>query len=201
MKICILLTLSLFIFVAKASSLPALSDLLIEAGKVKWDDSLSKSIIIKAPLKTVWDYASDSTKARDWSVYFDHISPLPGVPDGMVGSVRRCFRNANEKGPYWDEVTIETLPEASRQIVTYNLSNFMFNFIVDGQYAFVRQLYRALDETTTELTFQTGHPSDANFRTKLGFKLAESETAEIFEKNLQNIKAAIEKKPRLYGWE
>lgn len=45
-------------------------------------------------------------------MFVDHISPLNAdqVPDGHVGSTRRCFCYANEQGRMWDEMLTEVIP-------------------------------------------------------------------------------------------
>lgn len=47
-----------------------------ESMAVNWSKSVQSSVVINASLDEVWEYASDSTKASEWSVYFDHISPF-----------------------------------------------------------------------------------------------------------------------------
>jgi hypothetical protein len=88
-----------------------------------------------------------------------------------------------------------------RVITTYNLTGFKFEWLTRGSYVFVRQLYRALDEKRTELTFQTNYTRESGLLTKAGFFIAKKDTLDIFKKNLMNIKLAIEGKPRLYPWD
>jgi len=191
----------LFLLPLSALALPELKELQKKYLEVEWDKATTTSVIINAPLSAVWKYASDSTKAVDWSVFFAHIDPLPGISDGQIGSLRRCFRNANTNPPYWDEIIILLEPEKMRVITTYNLTGFKFGFLTEGSYVFVRQLYRAIDANRTEMTFQTRYSQRSGLLTKFGFFLAKSDTEDIFKKNLHNIKAAIEGKPRLYPWD
>ena len=188
-------------FTFSAWALPTPEELLIEANSLDWNDAVTTTIKINAPVSVVWKYASDSTKANDWSIYFDHISPLPGIPDGKIGALRRCFRNKDETGPYWDEVTTESVPETRRQITTYGLKNFPMNFLSDGQYVFVRQLYKAIDDKTTEMTFQTRTSPSRTWMGRLAFWFSKGETSRIFLANLENIKANIEGTPRPHPWE
>src|SRR3712207_6593650 len=63
---------------------------------------------INAPVEAVWEYGSDSRRANEWSVYFDHITPVEGdghPPDGTIGAFRICYRNVDESGPRWSETT------------------------------------------------------------------------------------------------
>lgn len=106
----------------------------------------------------------------------------------------------DETGAYWDEVITRVVPEEIREITTYNLTGFDFNFLSNGQYVFVRQIYKVLDSETTELTFQTISPHTANLLAKFVFYLSKDKTRKIFKENLENIKAGIEGKPRLHKW-
>lgn len=177
-----------------------INEMVAEAETANWEKGVSESIIINAPVEDVWDYGSDSTRATDWSVFFDHITPLPGIPDGNVGARRRCFRNADETGEYWDEIAISSVKYQFRQIITYNLTNFRPNFLASGGHMYVRQYYRAIDAHTTEMTFQTQYPANANWKTKLSARLTKKKTAKIFKENLENIKANIEGTPRVHAW-
>jgi hypothetical protein len=183
------------------SVIPTLIELKSESKKINWENAVSGSVIIDAPIEVVWAYASDSNKAIDWSVYFHHISPLPGEhSDGNLGSLRRCFRNSDETGQRWDEVIIDVIPFESRQIVTYNFHDYGWKFITDSAYVFVRQVYKKISHTQTELTFQTisaPHFSPIKWVT---FQIFRGETKKIFDMNLANIKAQIEGKKRIYPW-
>lgn len=197
-----ILSIFLFVFVTpKLWALPSIQLLQSEYQNVDWESALSHSVVINAPLDQVWAYASDSSKAKDWSVFFDHISPLPGTGDGQIGALRRCFRNREEAPPYWDEIIILLSPQKLRVITTYNLTGFKFEWLTRGSYVFVRQLYRSLDDKRTELTFQTNYSTESVFVTKAGFFISKRDTLDIFKKNLTNIKLAIEGKPRLYPWD
>lgn len=183
-----------------AKTHPPMSLLIIESQSVKWENGISHSVIIHAPIAEVWKYASDSLNAHDWSVFFDHISPLPGITDGEVGSLRRCFRNANEIGPYWDEVVVSVNPLEERIISTYNFTNFPFNKLAKNRYVYVRQLYEAITPNTTKMTFQTMTRPHASFLDKVLFKFNSKSTSKIFRQNLENIKVIIEGYPRKYPW-
>lgn len=200
MKSYFFLLILLLSFGAWAKPSDSIAEMVREAETANWEKGVSESIIINAPVEVVWDYGSDSTRAHDWSVFFDHITPLPGIPDGNVGARRRCFRNADESGEYWDEIAISSVKYQFRQIITYNLTNFNFGFLARGGHMYVRQYYRAIDEYTTEMTFQTQYPGNANWRTRLSSKLTKKKTAKIFKENLENIKANIEGTPRVHAW-
>lgn len=201
MKYFILIVIFSISGIVKAS-IPPVESLLRESEGLAWKISVRESVVINAPVDQVWKYASDSTQAVNWSVYFDHISPLAGgFSDGLVGSLRRSFRNKNEKGEYWDEIVTEVQNQKLRQIVTYNFTNYPLRFVHKNEYVFVRQHYQALDEKTSKLSFETFHREDAGFWFKTLFSWTRNETSKIFKMNLENIKAAVEGKERIHLWE
>ena len=103
----------------------------------------SGSVVIHAPIKEVWEYVSDASHAQDWSVVFHHISALKGVKDGEVGSIRRCFRQEDEQGVWWDELTLKTEPYNYRRIFAYNAHGFK-EPIFNGAEYYVYQHYEDL---------------------------------------------------------
>lgn len=159
-----------------------------------------ESVIIDAPIEKVWEYASNSNNAKDWSVYFDHISPLPGIPDGQVGSLRRCFRNADEKGVYWDEEVMVIEPLKYREIRTYNVNGFKEAKLNTFEYK-VEQHYEKISDTQTKLTFQAsvskGMDLSAIYYALRDFRAGNR----VFRVNLENIKSQIEGKGRPHPWE
>lgn len=182
---------------------PSVDNLLKQSTDLDWTDSTSESVLINAPLSEVWTYASDSSQAKNWSVYFDHISTLPNeAHDGSVGSIRRCFRNADETGPRWDELTIAVQPESQRQLYVYNLVGFQMNFIFYDTRYFVIQLYEKIDDSHTRLTFKT--VPEKRLISKVAAIIGKKTTDHIFTLNLENIKTAIEQKAayaRLHPWD
>jgi hypothetical protein len=198
----------LFILISTSNLLAQVSvppksaaELLEESKSVNWEDAVTESVIIEAPVGETWNYASNSLEAVNWSIYFDHISPLESPAlDGQVGSLRRCYRNKDESGYAWDEVIINVETQKLRQLVTYNFINYPFTWIHSGEYVFVRQLYESLGPHQSKLTFQTISRPDGNPLFKFLFWVSRKKTAEIFLKNLENIKAAIEHQPRKYPW-
>ena len=192
MKIIFIL-FSFYAFAALAET-PNLAQVLRESQSLNWNQALAESVVIDASLNEVWKYASDSSQAKNWSVFFDHISTLPqSAPDGNPGSIRRCFRNRNEEGTAWDEMTIAVEPEVKRQIYVYHLVGFPFDFLAKRTHYFVLQLYEKIDETHTRLSFVT-RPEAGSFASWVGALIGKSKTREIFKLNLENIKAAIEQK-------
>jgi hypothetical protein len=147
---------------------------------------------IDAPIEVVWAYISDSSKAAEWSIFFDHIAPLPGVPDGQVGALRRCYRCADRSGLTWDEQVMQIQAPYFREIRTYALRGF--NIFGAGTAAFrVHQSLRRLGPHRTELIFSSSveepRPSVWNLYF-MGYATAEAGL--IVQKNVENIKYFIE---------
>ena len=159
-------------------------------------------VTIHAPPDEVYAYMSDNSHARDWSIFFDHISDLPGPPAGTVGSHRRCFRRADETGASWDEDTVSVDPPRSRRIRTYNLQHFKGNVLKDAS-LYVVQGYASSAPGTTVLSFTGGLEGGDLLQRVYAFFLA-GESERVFRLNLENIKAAIEQKGqfvRPHPWE
>ena len=156
------------------------------------------SIEIAAPVERVWAYVGDSTRAREWSIYFHHISPLPGPPDGQVGALRRCFRRADEQGTRWDERVRGGERLRVRHIVSYD---FVGIPVTKGAETDVWQLYESLGPDRTRLTFRTAPVKGTNLANRLSFAGSRRRAAEIFQKNLENIAAAIEGRPQVHPYE
>lgn len=169
-----------------------------------WSKELMTSIVIAAPIEEVWKYVSDSANAKNWSVYFSHIRPLPaGVPDGEPGSLRRCFRNPDEKGRMWDEMVVEVVPQKRRLIHSYEFRGYWPEAQIRGAGTLVVQGYEAIDSTRTRLSFQTALIPGLTAVQRTELKLAMPDVRKIFRRNLENIREAIEKKDayrRIYPW-
>ena len=164
-----------------------------------WSKAYKKEVIIERPLEDVWEYASDSSKAREWSVYFHHIKPLPGpIEDGKVGSTRRCFRNENEKGAFWDEEVLDVQPLKSRLILSYNFGGYYWKSPTFVTY--VLQQYEKIDDNTTRMSFSTIATPTMNYVDRLIFFFSQFQVREVFQKNLENIKRRIEGKEQLYPY-
>jgi len=155
--------------------------------------SLSESIVIEAPVESVWSYVSVSENAAEWSVYFHHISPLPGpVADGEVGSIRRCFRSASERDDiWWDELVLEVQPQRYRRILSYNAHGLHPAFLNTGEF-YVHQTYQELDSARTRLTFSAEQLRPAGLLNRARFHSAGREGRKMFRLNLENIRTAVE---------
>lgn len=156
------------------------------------------SVIIKASVDEVWAYLSDSSNAEDWSIYFDHITPQ-GDRDGGLGSVRRCYRRADETGPTWDEVVLEVEAPHYRRMRTYDLRGFDFPGHEDLSFV-VHQRVEAVGPDQTKLTLGSSIESWGPIlrNPKLAWFLVtefKPEATRIIEDNLVNIAHAVENGP------
>jgi hypothetical protein len=165
------------------------------------------SIEINAPVNEVWDLLSDNRNAQGWSVIFDHITPMASspVPEGQIGALRRCYRNADNIGFFWDERTLSTEPYKYRSLRTYNISNTSWEFFERYQFT-AHQIYQDLGNNMTRLTFG----GDLDDYTKYSiselfvFWATQYEVERVFKLNLENIKAMLEQKQdysRPHPWE
>jgi Polyketide cyclase / dehydrase and lipid transport len=162
---------------------------------------VAESVVIEAPCEDAWTYIGNSSNARQWSVFFSHITPLAGTPpDGTVGAVRRCFRRPDEAGITWDEELVEVVPLERRTIHVFNLRGFRAPRAVGTEFV-TTQTYERLDPRQTRVTFSCwlDRPKDAIQR--VIFWKSHWETARIFRVNLENIKAAVEHRTPPHTWE
>jgi hypothetical protein len=152
------------------------------------------SVDINVPADSVFKYLGNSANAQDWSVYVDHITALnnDSFPDGVAGARRRCFRNPDEKGIWWDELVTIVEPGKRRQLTIYNLNNFPMG--ANG--LATEQLYEPLDNGSkcrlTFIVFFLKHDPSMweSFKTYFAAYTIKS----VFDENLQNIKHFTEQK-------
>lgn len=165
------------------------------------------SVDIDAPVKEVWEFLSDNRNANGWSVIFDHITPMASSPvaEGQIGALRRCYRNADNMGFFWDERTLTTEPYTYRSLRTSNISNTSWDFFERYQFT-AHQTYEDLGNNRTRLTFG----GDLDDYTKYSidelfiFWATQFEVERVFRLNLENIKAMLEQKQdysRPHPWE
>jgi hypothetical protein len=164
----------------------------------------SYSVVINAPVKDVWAYGSDSTKANEWSVYFHHITPVTGpgmAKDGTVGAMRICYRYPDGHGQQWTEETVAIDPLKHRQIHTFGLKHYPIGFFANRMEYDVHQYYTAIDATHTRMTFATKVKRTKGLGGLLLYPLQKASyyatpgakgTKWTFRVNLENIAAAIE---------
>ncbi len=155
---------------------------------------VEQSVEINKPASVVFDYLGNSQHASEWSVYVNHITPMNSdeIPDGQVGSMRRCFVNKNETGTLWDEQIIAVVPNIRRTLSIYNLQGFP----ITAKHLATDQIYEALNDSVCRLTFTLYFSIDNPSRSdQLKMHFAAYRVRSIFEQNLNNIKRAVEQLP------
>ena len=153
---------------------------------------LVQEIIIDRPVKQVFDYLGHSKHASEWSVFVDHITPLNPHwhQDGTVGSQRRCFKNKNEKGIFWDETILEVIPLQKRSLSVYNLNGFP----ISTTDLVTHQQYENIGDNMTKLKFGLIKPNkEVGILEWLKLKMAGYVVSSIFKKNLKGIKRQLER--------
>lgn len=153
--------------------------------------SIVQKIEINAPPETIFKYLGNSANAATWSVFVDHITPLnPNeVPDGQVGSQRRCFTREDETGSTWDETLLIVEPYKRRRISCYNLKDFPL--IAEGLNT--EQIYNDLGNNKTELVFTVFFNKKPDAFTAFKTRIASWVIKYIFKGNMENIKTESEK--------
>lgn len=157
---------------------------------------VAHTISIDAPVEVVFDYLGNSSNASKWSVFVHHITTLNDsiVPDGAVGSVRRCFVNADEKGRCWDEETVRVVPNHSRRLTIFNMQDFPLT----ADHLVTEQLYRKTAEDQCELTFTVFYDvENPGLASHLKLYFAAYRIQRIFKQNMKNIKQNVEEIVRL----
>ncbi len=153
---------------------------------------LENEITINQSVEKVFSYLGNSANASKWSSYVSHINALNEneVSDGALGSTRRCFKNKNGEGIFWDEEIVNVKVNELRELTVYNLNGFL----IEADHLFTRQKYASISEGQTNLVFGLYKPqaSHNRFIDWLKLKISGHYVAYIFHKNLNNIKKEVE---------
>jgi uncharacterized protein YndB with AHSA1/START domain len=152
---------------------------------------VANTVEIDVSADSVFRFLGNSANASKWSVFVDHISTLNGdeVPDGSIGSRRRCYRNADETGTQWDEVITEVVPAKKRQISCYNMQHFTMS--ADG--LGTEQLYEPIGSHRCRLTFTLFFLSkEPGLWDGIKTTIAAYRVSSIFQRNMNNIKQVVE---------
>lgn len=145
-----------------------------------------EKIKIEAPIQDVYNYLGNSDNATDWSVYVDHITPLnpKSVKDGELGAIRRCFKNSDESGMFWDEEIIINEKNKRRRLTIYNMQKFS----VSGEGLLTEQIYTQ-SNGTCELVFTLFlEKGKSNWLAELKLYYAGYFVSKILKENLERIK-------------
>ena len=154
----------------------------------------SRNIVINVPVKVVWDYLSDNRNAKEWSIVFDHITPMASeAEEGGVGALRRCYRSPDEVGFRWDEETVEIDLHKMRRLRTYNVQDSVAG-VMDGLVFNAYQNYEELAPDKTKLTFEGDLREPVNAYSRFRIWMIQPAVNFTFQKNLENIKAHLEQK-------
>jgi len=153
---------------------------------------LENQVTIDQPVEKVFDYLGNSANASKWSSYVSHINSLNSneVNDGALGSIRRCFKNENGEGIFWDEEIVQVKVNEMRELTVYNLNGFL----VKADHLFTQQKYKQVKARQTNLVFGLYKPKvkTNTFMDWLKLKVSGHYVAYIFHKNLNNIKKEVE---------
>ena len=152
---------------------------------------LIETVIINAPTKQIYQYLGNSENASEWSSFVSHIVPLnPKITkDGTIGSIRRCFKNTDEKGETWDEEIVINELNQRRRLTIFNLKNFPLN----SNGLLTEQLYKTISKNQCQLSFSLFLNEKAGIVDHLKMYYASYQISRIFKKNIQNIKAINER--------
>jgi hypothetical protein len=147
---------------------------------------IQKSIVINASVEQLFEYLGNSSNASEWSSFVSHIAPLNPLiaADGTVGSVRRCYKNEDERGEKWDEEILIAEPNKRRQLSIFNLQNFPIN----SDNLRTEQIYERLDSQQCRITFRLFLTEKARISDHAKMYLASFRIANIFQRNIENIK-------------
>jgi uncharacterized protein YndB with AHSA1/START domain len=152
--------------------------------------SIDYSVEIDASAARVFNYLGNSENAEDWSSYIDHISTLNSdeYNDGEKGSIRRCFKNANEEGIYWDEEVLEVIPTEKRALSIYNMKGF--SAPINGLET--AQIYESISSHKTRLTFSLFFANhEASWLESFKMYLSSYTIYARFRDNLEKVKELV----------
>ena len=153
--------------------------------------AIINSIIIDKTPSEVFDYLGNSDNASNWSTYVDHITCLNSdtINDGSIGSIRRCFKNEDENGIFWDEETIEKELNTKRTLSIFNMNGFWMT----ADNLRTQQVYEEVDGKC-KLSFTLYYePNKASFWDKLKLSLTSYFVVPIFQGNIEQVKEILEK--------
>lgn len=154
--------------------------------------ALENTILVNKPVSVVYTYLGNSNNAANWSSYVNHITPLntDKVNDGDKGSIRRCFKNEDEEGIWWDEEILTDNTNTERELTIYN----MHGFAIQTHNLTTKQLYTAISDTATQLTFGLyKNAEEVTISDWFKLRFAGWIISSIFDKNLEGIKSEVEK--------
>lgn len=152
---------------------------------------LAESTDIAASCSTLFRYLGNSANAADWSVFVDHITHLnpQAAADGEVGSIRRSFRDAHEKGMRWDEYIVEVVLHRRRRLRVYDVVGSTLPVTTP---LLTDQIYEPSGPDRCRLTFTLFFERKPSPAEELRMHVASYEIARIFRRNIAGIKHIAE---------
>lgn len=152
---------------------------------------IRRTVEVAAPCAVVFDYLGNSANASDWSVFVDHITPLnaDSVPDGARGSIRRSFRNADERGMRWDEYFVEVEPARRRRLRIYDVRGVALRSQTG---LLTEQIYEPLAPDRCRLSFTLYFDGEPTLRDRAAMTLVAYRLSSIFASNIANVKRIVE---------
>lgn len=170
------------------------------------------TITIKASPEEVWAYLADDNNAQNWSIFFSSITPCPeeACPTnkvkktGEIGHIRRSHRNSDQSGLRWDEETIKIIKEKLSLYKAIRAHDFVgYGELGQRSEHLVEQIFNRTENNETELTFRSSlypHKDLTAMVTEFEYSMmnfffkyvSKGRASEMFQKNLENIKAAVE---------
>ncbi len=148
---------------------------------------LVQKVDINAPVEQVYNYLGNSDHAKDWSSFVHHISLLnqSDHQDGTVGSIRRCFKNKNERGITWDEKTLINIFNKKRRLNIFNINGLL----VTSDHLLTEQIYHSIGSDRCQLSFTLFLETEkSTWLDEVKMYAASYFIAPIFKTNLENIK-------------
>jgi hypothetical protein len=152
---------------------------------------LVESVDIERPCADVFAYLGNSANASRWSVYIHHITPLnaPPIADGAQGSIRRSFRNADERGMRWDELFTIVEPARRRQLRIFNVVD---SLSPRDNHLVTEQLYAPIGDGRCRLSFSLFFERPARWTDELAMSAVAYKIAPVFRANIHNVKRLVE---------
>lgn len=166
------------------------------------------SVEVDVPVSFLWDFLGDNSNAQHWSCVFASIfdiepSSSEDMPSDGTGARRRCQRNQQPVGMYWDEQNAlvgsdSTNGRRFKRIFTFNwknqdaLTQWMTGVLhVTG---YTDNLYESISPNRTKFTFSPTILDKTSWcwRTLFWLKGDTDWLRESFLVNLDNIKAMAE---------
>jgi hypothetical protein len=151
---------------------------------------LATSVDIDAEPDSVYRFLGDPANLDRWSGYVHHCAPLnaDSLPEGALGSRRRCFCAPDGAGRRWDETLVEAVPGKKRGMALHDFAGFS----AAPDSLVMEQSYATLGNGGCRLTFSLYFPGEPGWRETLQMYFAAYSIKGIFARDLARIKRVTE---------